>query len=122
MVLVGHSFAGVTVPRVLDLLPDRIRHVVLVSAVVPPDGSRVLDQVDPGVRDLVEQSIAGGVYHQTREGAAAVGATSVVAAYATNLGMLIAVRTLPAISGAAASHQKVQIGQSQRSRTACIVA
>jgi len=40
--------------------------------VVPPDGSRVLDQVDPGVRDLVEQSIAGGVYHQTREGAAAM--------------------------------------------------
>ncbi|MEU7853136.1 alpha/beta fold hydrolase [Nonomuraea sp. NPDC049141] len=72
VVLVGHSFAGVTVPRVLDLIPDRIRHVVLVSAVVPPDGSRVLDQIDPGVRDLVEQSIAGGVYHQTREGAAAI--------------------------------------------------
>ena len=72
MVLVGHSFAGVTVPRVLDLLPDRIRHVVLVSAVVPPDGSRVLNQVDPGVRDLAEQSIAGGVYHQTREGTAAM--------------------------------------------------
>ena len=72
VVLVGHSFAGVTVPRVLDLLPDRIRHVVLVSAVVPPDRSRVLDQIDPGVRDLVEQSIAGGIYHQTREGAAAM--------------------------------------------------
>ncbi|MEV0382646.1 alpha/beta fold hydrolase [Nonomuraea sp. NPDC050643] len=72
VVLVGHSFAGVTVPRVLDLIPDRIRHVVLVSAVVPPDGSRVLDQIDPGVRDLVERSIAGGVYHQTREGAAAI--------------------------------------------------
>jgi pimeloyl-ACP methyl ester carboxylesterase len=72
VVLVGHSFAGVTVPRVLNLVPDRIRHVVLVSAVVPADGSRVLDQIDPGVRDLVEQSIAGGVYHQTREGAAAM--------------------------------------------------
>src|SRR5271169_4448318 len=45
-------------------------------------------------------------------GAAAVGATSVVAAYATNPGMLIAVRALPAISGATASHQKVQIGES----------
>ncbi|MEV1247825.1 alpha/beta fold hydrolase [Nonomuraea sp. NPDC050022] len=72
VVLVGHSFAGVTVPRVLDLMPERIRHVVLVSAVVPPDSSRVLDQIDPGVRDMVEQSIAGGVYHQTREGAAAM--------------------------------------------------
>lgn len=72
VVLVGHSFAGVTVPRVLDLMPDRIRHVVLVSAVVPPDGTRVLDQIDPDVRVLVEQSIAGGLYHQTREGAAAL--------------------------------------------------
>ncbi|WP_328980226.1 alpha/beta fold hydrolase [Streptomyces canus] len=72
VVLVGHSFAGVTIPRVLDLIPDRIRHVVLVSAVVPTDRSRVLDQIDPEVRDLVEQSIAGGVYHQTREGATAM--------------------------------------------------
>jgi pimeloyl-ACP methyl ester carboxylesterase len=72
IVLVGHSFAGVTVPRVLSLIPDRIRHVVLVSAVVPPDRSRVLDQIDPGVRELVEQSIVGGIYRQTREGAAAM--------------------------------------------------
>ncbi|MBL1118423.1 alpha/beta hydrolase [Streptomyces sp. 110] len=70
VVLVGHSFAGVTIPRVLDLIPDRIRHVILVSAVVPADRSRVLDQIDPGVRDLVEQSIVDGVYHQTRQGAA----------------------------------------------------
>jgi len=72
VVLVGHSFAGVTVPRVLNLIPDLISHVVLVSAVVPADGSRVLDQIDPGVRDLVEQSITDGVYRQTREGAAAI--------------------------------------------------
>lgn len=45
-------------------------------------------------------------------GAAAVGATSVVAAYATSPGMLIAVRVLPAICGATASHQKIQIGES----------
>ena len=72
VVLVGHSFAGVTVPLVLDLIPDRIRHVVLVSAVVPPDRSRVLDQIDPAVRQLVEQSIVGGIYRQTRAGAAAM--------------------------------------------------
>jgi pimeloyl-ACP methyl ester carboxylesterase len=72
IVLVGHSFAGVTVPRVLDLVPDRICHVVLVSAVVPPDQSRVLDQIDPAVRELVEQSITGGIYHQARDGAAAM--------------------------------------------------
>src|SRR5207302_1089765 len=54
VVLVGHSFAGVTVPRVLDLLPDRIRHVVLVSAVVPPDGPRVQCYVE----ELQQRSIA----------------------------------------------------------------
>src|SRR5690348_8561443 len=42
IVLVGHSFGGVTVPRVMALLPDRIRHVVLLSAVVPENGTRVL--------------------------------------------------------------------------------
>ena len=69
VILVGHSFAGVTVPRVVDLTPERIRRVVLVSAVVPPDGTRVLDQIEPGVRAAVEESIAGGIYSQTREAA-----------------------------------------------------
>ncbi len=69
VILVGHSFAGVTVPRVLDLAPERVRHVVLVSAVVPPDGTRVLDQIEPGVRAAVEESIAGGIYAQSRQAA-----------------------------------------------------
>lgn len=62
VVLVGHSFGGVTVPRVMTLIPERIRHVVLLSAVVPEDGTRVLDQIDPDVRTSVEAGIAGGVY------------------------------------------------------------
>ena len=72
VVLVGHSLAGVTVPRVVDLLPDRIRHIVLVSAVVPPHGTRVLDGIDPDIRVAVEAAIAGGVYSQTREAASAM--------------------------------------------------
>jgi pimeloyl-ACP methyl ester carboxylesterase len=62
IVLVGHSFGGVTVPRVMALVPERIRRVVLLSAVVPEDGTRVLDQIDPDVRTAVEASIAGGIY------------------------------------------------------------
>ncbi|MGW3961669.1 alpha/beta fold hydrolase [Amycolatopsis sp. NPDC005003] len=62
VVLVGHSFGGVTVPRVMALVPERIRRVVLLSAVVPDDGTRVLDQIDPGVRSAVEESISGGIY------------------------------------------------------------
>ncbi|MFJ9250796.1 hypothetical protein [Streptomyces sp. NPDC101776] len=58
-------------PRVPDLLSNQIRHAVLVSAVVPPDGTRALDQIDTGVRQAVEQSNVGSVYDQTRAGAAA---------------------------------------------------
>ncbi|MBA4021830.1 MAG: esterase [Gordonia sp.] len=62
--VVAHSFAGVSVPRVLLELADRIRHVVFLSAVVPPEGTRVIDGIDPGVREAVEQSIVGGLYRQ----------------------------------------------------------
>ena len=67
-VLVAHSFAGVTVPRVMAPLADRLRHVVFVSAVVPEDGTAVIDQSDPAVREAVMESIDDGVYHQTPEG------------------------------------------------------
>lgn len=72
IVLVGHSFGGVTVPRVMSLVPERIRHVVLLSAVVPEDGTRVLDQIDPDVRVAVEAGIAGGVYSVSMEAARAM--------------------------------------------------
>lgn len=72
IVLVGHSFGGVTVPRVMALVPERIRHVVLLSAVVPRDGTRVLDQIDPDVRTAVEAGIAGGVYSVGAEAARAM--------------------------------------------------
>jgi hypothetical protein len=40
---------------------------VFLTAVAPPDGSLVLDQIDPDVRGFVEKSIEGRVYHQERE-------------------------------------------------------
>ena len=72
LILVGHSFAGVSVPRVMTELEPRLRHVVFLSAVVPPDGTAVLDQIDPAVRELVRSAIAGGIYSQDREGARAM--------------------------------------------------
>jgi pimeloyl-ACP methyl ester carboxylesterase len=69
IVLVAHSFAGVTVPRVMAELAPRLRHVAFLSAVVPPDGTSVLDQIDPSVREAVRASITGGVYSQDRQGA-----------------------------------------------------
>jgi pimeloyl-ACP methyl ester carboxylesterase len=67
VVLVGHSMAGIVVPRVVELAPERIRNIVLVSAVIPPHGTRVLDGIDPDVRASVEAAISEGVYTQSEE-------------------------------------------------------
>jgi pimeloyl-ACP methyl ester carboxylesterase len=72
VVLVAHSFAGVSVPRAMSTLGPRLRHVVFLSAVVPQDGTRVLDQIDPEVRAAVESSIGDGIYHQDPAGAEAM--------------------------------------------------
>jgi pimeloyl-ACP methyl ester carboxylesterase len=65
--LVGHSLAGVSLARAMPRLVGRLHHVVFLAAVVPEDGTRVLDQIDPQVRVYVEESIAGGIYNQERE-------------------------------------------------------
>jgi len=62
IVLVGHSIAGAVIPRVLAAVPDRIAHVVLVAALVPDDGARVVDHIDPSIAETVEASIGDGVY------------------------------------------------------------
>ena len=45
VILVGHSLAGITLPRVVDRLPDRILHVVYVACAIPPEGESVSDLV-----------------------------------------------------------------------------
>ncbi|GAB2928881.1 alpha/beta hydrolase [Rhodococcus aerolatus] len=72
IVLVAHSFGGVSAPRVMAPLASRLRHVAFLSAVVPPDGTRVLDQIDPDVREAVRASLGGGLYSMGREGAEAM--------------------------------------------------
>jgi pimeloyl-ACP methyl ester carboxylesterase len=41
--LVGHSLAGITLPRVAGRIPERLRQLVFVSACVPSEGSSVID-------------------------------------------------------------------------------
>jgi pimeloyl-ACP methyl ester carboxylesterase len=41
--LVGHSLAGITLPRVAGRIPQRLHQLVFVSASVPPEGVSVLD-------------------------------------------------------------------------------
>jgi pimeloyl-ACP methyl ester carboxylesterase len=56
VVLVGHSLAGITLPSVVALIADRIRHVVFIAAAVPPDGQRVVDTLDPHLQDFVVEN------------------------------------------------------------------
>lgn len=56
--LVGHSLAGITLPRVAGLIPGRLRQLVFVSACVPADGSSVIDvlgTLSPTVSAVAEQ-------------------------------------------------------------------
>jgi pimeloyl-ACP methyl ester carboxylesterase len=55
VVLVGHSLAGITLPAVVERVPERIRHVVFIAAAVPPEGLRVVDMLEPSIRELVEE-------------------------------------------------------------------
>jgi pimeloyl-ACP methyl ester carboxylesterase len=61
-VLVGHSLAGVTIPRIMALAPERLRAAVLVSAIVPSHGEPVMTTMDPATRAAVEPALAAGVY------------------------------------------------------------
>ena len=61
-VLVGHSLAGVTIPRIMALAPERLRAAVLVSAIVPRHGEPVMTTMDPATRAAVEPALAAGVY------------------------------------------------------------
>jgi pimeloyl-ACP methyl ester carboxylesterase len=44
-ILVGHSMAGITLPRVLERIPERIAQLVFVACTVPREGQSVLDAI-----------------------------------------------------------------------------
>ncbi len=43
LVLVGHSMSGIVITKVAEEMPDRIRHLVYLAAVVPKDGDALID-------------------------------------------------------------------------------
>jgi pimeloyl-ACP methyl ester carboxylesterase len=47
VVLVGHSMGGTVIPRVAEVVPDRIRSVVWLTAAVCADGETLLDAIPP---------------------------------------------------------------------------
>jgi pimeloyl-ACP methyl ester carboxylesterase len=59
VVLVGHSLAGVTLPRVAALVPDRLAHLVFVACKVPAHGQSCADTLAPEVRARVGSAGSG---------------------------------------------------------------
>lgn len=49
IILVGHSLAGVSMPRVAERVPERIAQLVFVSCTVPGEGQSVLEVLAPDI-------------------------------------------------------------------------
>ncbi len=49
IVLVGHSFGGMTITGAADVMPDRIRHIVYLDAIVPQNGQSALSRLSEPV-------------------------------------------------------------------------
>jgi pimeloyl-ACP methyl ester carboxylesterase len=54
-IVVGHSMGGMVIPKVAELVPARVAHLVFVAAVVLRDGESLLGaQIPPPARPLLE--------------------------------------------------------------------
>ena len=60
VVLVGHSYGGMVITGVADRVPDRIKHVIYIDALVPKNGECVNDILPPRLK----QPIQDGFDHQ----------------------------------------------------------
>ena len=54
LVLVGHSLAGCSMPAMIGLLGDRVRHAVFVACTVPEDGRSAFDTLDPEIQAMIQ--------------------------------------------------------------------
>jgi pimeloyl-ACP methyl ester carboxylesterase len=52
IVLAGHSLAGCSMPAMIGLLGERVRHAVFVACTVPETGRSAFDTLDPGVQAM----------------------------------------------------------------------
>jgi pimeloyl-ACP methyl ester carboxylesterase len=57
VVLVGHSQAGCSLPRVMALLGERVRHAVFVAALVPEDGRSSMQELTPHVSGMIDDHV-----------------------------------------------------------------
>lgn len=60
VILVGHSYGGMVVAGVADRVPDRIKHIVYLDAIVPGDGDSVLGLFGSRVEQQFERFVKDG--------------------------------------------------------------
>jgi pimeloyl-ACP methyl ester carboxylesterase len=56
VVLVGHSSGGYVIPRVAARAPKQVHRLVFVAATVPAEGTRPVDYLKPGLREMTVES------------------------------------------------------------------
>jgi len=54
VVLVGHSYGGMVITGVTDRVPERIKHLVYVDALLPDNGENVNSIVLPGMKRAIQ--------------------------------------------------------------------
>lgn len=57
-VLVGHSLAGVTIPEVARLAPERVAHLVFLSCTIPAEGGSTLDRLHDDIAAMARENLA----------------------------------------------------------------
>jgi pimeloyl-ACP methyl ester carboxylesterase len=70
VVLAGHSLGGLTIAEVARRAPERVAHLVFVSAAVPPEGGAVVDTLPPEIGAMARDAIAHAMTERSIGGAA----------------------------------------------------
>lgn len=61
VILIGHSFGGAVITGVADSIPERIKQLIYLDAIVPNDGESVLSSRNDGTRGPEHESTDGYV-------------------------------------------------------------
>jgi pimeloyl-ACP methyl ester carboxylesterase len=61
VVLIGHSYGGMVITGAADRIPERLRHLIYVDAMVPDSGESVLSIMRPGLESMVRDNVRDGL-------------------------------------------------------------
>ncbi len=59
VILVGHSYAGMVISGAAEVVPDKIKHLVYLDAILPVDGETMID-IQPSIKSRAGEIIVSG--------------------------------------------------------------